>query len=178
MTGAYKNHFKVVPKDWHDWDVSSAPAIIKTAGGKKVLSVAPKDGHLYGFDLDTNALLYRQPVTRMENEDAPFVVGKTRPLLSGSVGGAEWNGPAYDPQSNLVFIGEVEWCTTVTLMPTEKMAPSRPANHGPAKHGSTRSTRGVSRTRLSTGQVGPTPLTPTLALGDGEQRRIIPFKAA
>ena len=69
MTGAYKNHFKIVPKDWHDWDVSSTPAIIKTAGGKKLLSVAPKDGHLYGFDLDTNALLYRLPVTRIENEE-------------------------------------------------------------------------------------------------------------
>ena len=122
MTGAYKNHFKIVPKDWHDWDVSSAPAIIKTTGGKKVLSVAPKDGHLYGFDLDTNALLYRLPVTRMENEDAPFVVGKPVHFCPGSVGGAEWNGPAYDPQLNLVFIGEVEWCTTITLMPTEKIA--------------------------------------------------------
>ena len=126
MTGAYKNHFKIVPKDWHDWDVSSAPAIIKTAGGKKVLSVAPKDGHLYGFDLDTNALLYRQPVTRMENEDAPFVVGKPVHFCPGSVGGAEWNGPAYDPQLNLVFIGEVEWCTTVTLMPAEKIAATAP----------------------------------------------------
>src|SRR5215471_4823871 len=29
-TGAYKNHFKIVPKDWHDWDVSGAPAIIRT----------------------------------------------------------------------------------------------------------------------------------------------------
>jgi alcohol dehydrogenase (cytochrome c) len=122
MTGAYKSHFKIVPKDWHDWDVSSAPAIIKTAGGKKLLSVAPKDGHLYGFDLDTNALLYRLPVTRMENEDAPFEVGKAVHFCPGSAGGAEWNGPAYDPQLNLVFIGEVEWCTTVTLMPTEKIA--------------------------------------------------------
>jgi len=128
-TGAYKNHFKIVPKDWHDWDVSSAPAIIKTAGGKKVLVVAPKDGHLYGFDLDTNALLYRLPVTRMENEDAPFVVGKPVHFCPGSVGGAEWNGPAHDPQLNLVFIGEVEWCTTVTLMPAEKIvavAPGKP----------------------------------------------------
>ena len=122
ITGAYKNHFKIVPKDWHDWDVSSAPAIIKTAGGKKILSVAPKDGHLYGFDLDTNALLYRQPVTRIENEDAPFVVGKPVHFCPGSTGGAEWNGPAYDPQLNLVFIGEVEWCTTVTLMTAEKIA--------------------------------------------------------
>jgi len=128
-TGAYKNHFKIVPKDWHDWDVSSAPAIIKTAGGKKVLVVAPKDGHLYGFDLETNALLYRLPVTRMENQDAPFVVGKPVHFCPGSVGGAEWNGPAHDPQLNLVFIGEVEWCTTVTLMPAEKIvavAPGKP----------------------------------------------------
>jgi alcohol dehydrogenase (cytochrome c) len=121
-TGAYKNHFKILPKDWHDWDVSGAPAIIKTAGGKKVLSLAPKDGHLYGFDLDTNALLYRQPVTRMENETAPFVVGQPVHFCPGSTGGAEWNGPAYDPQLNLVVIGEVEWCTTITLMPAEKIA--------------------------------------------------------
>ena len=126
MTGAYKSHFKIVPKDWHDWDVSGAPAIIKTAGGKKVLSLAPKDGHLYGFDLDTNALLYRLPVTRMENEDAPFVVGKPVHFCPGSTGGAEWNGPAYDPQLNLVFIGEVEWCTTVTLLPKEKIADVSP----------------------------------------------------
>ena len=31
------------------------------------------------------------------------------------MGGAEWNGPAYDPQTNLILIGEVDWCATVTL---------------------------------------------------------------
>ncbi|HVP34252.1 MAG TPA: PQQ-binding-like beta-propeller repeat protein [Steroidobacteraceae bacterium] len=121
-TGAYRNHFKIVPRDWHDWDVSSAPAVIRTAAGRKVLVVAPKDGHLYGFDLDTNALLYRQAVTRVENADAPFAIGQPVHFCPGSTGGAEWNGPAYDPPSNLVFIGEVEWCTTVTLMPTEKIS--------------------------------------------------------
>jgi alcohol dehydrogenase (cytochrome c) len=126
MTGAYKNHFKIVPKDWHDWDVSSAPAVIETAAGKKILSVAPKDGHLYGFDLNTNALLYRMPVTRIENEDAPFAVGKPVRFCPGSSGGAEWNGPAYDPETNLIYIGEVEWCTTVRLLPTEVIAAVKP----------------------------------------------------
>ena len=126
-TGAYKNHFKLVPKDWHDWDVSSAPAIIQTAGGRKLLSVAPKDGHLYGIDLNTNAVLYREPVTRMENTDAPFSSAKSVHFCPGSTGGAEWNGPAYDPQTNLVYIGEVQWCTTVTLMPSEKIAAVAPA---------------------------------------------------
>jgi len=114
-TGAYKNHFKLVPKDWHDWDVSTAPALIRTKGGKKLLSVAPKDGHLYGFDLATNAMLYRTPVTRVENTDAPFATDKAVHFCPGSVGGAEWNGPAYDPQTNLILIGEVDWCATVTL---------------------------------------------------------------
>jgi alcohol dehydrogenase (cytochrome c) len=125
-TGAYKAHFKLVPKDWHDWDVSSAPAIIKTAGGKTILSVAPKDGHLYGIDLSTGAVLYRQPVTRMENEDVPFSPGKPVHFCPGSTGGAEWNGPGYDPQNNLIYIGEVEWCTTVTLLPPEKIAAAAP----------------------------------------------------
>ena len=114
-TGAYKNHIKIVPLDWHDWDVSSAPALIQTAGGKKVLSLAPKDGHLYGFDLATNAMLYRTPVTRIENEEEKFSTRQSVHFCPGSTGGAEWNGPAYDPKTNLVYIGEVDWCTTVKL---------------------------------------------------------------
>ena len=113
-TGAYKSHIKVVPKDWHDWDVSSAPALIETAGGKKLLSVAPKDGHLYGFDPVTGAQLYRMPVTRVEDADKAFTAGQPVHFCPGSVGGAEWNGPAYDPQTNLIMVGEVDWCTTVT----------------------------------------------------------------
>jgi alcohol dehydrogenase (cytochrome c) len=128
-TGAYKRDFKIVPRDWHDWDVSSAPAIIQTAGGKKVMAVAPKDGHLYGFDLATDALLYRKPVTRVENADAPFAANKPIHFCPGSVGGAEWNGPAYDPQTNLILTGEVDWCTTVMLEPkkqVEAVAPGKP----------------------------------------------------
>jgi alcohol dehydrogenase (cytochrome c) len=114
-TGAYKYDFKLVPKDWHDWDVSAAPVLIHTKGGKTLMSVAPKDGHLYGYDLATNAMLYRTPATRVENADTPFTVGNAVHFCPGSVGGAEWNGPAYDPPTNLILVGEVEWCTTVTL---------------------------------------------------------------
>ena len=121
MTGAYKNHFKLVPRDWHDWDVSSAPAIIRTAAGRKLLSVAPKDGHLYGFDLSTNALLYRNPVTRVENADKTFSSDAAVHFCPGSTGGAEWNGPAYDPDTNLIMVGEVDWCTTVTLQSPEEI---------------------------------------------------------
>jgi len=114
-TGDYRNHFKIVPKDWHDWDVSGAPAIVTTAGGKKIMLLAPKDGHLYGFDLASSALLYKQPATRIENAETPFSTEHPVHFCPGSTGGAEWNGPAYDPQTNHVYIGEVEWCTTVRV---------------------------------------------------------------
>jgi alcohol dehydrogenase (cytochrome c) len=112
-TGNYIHHFKIVPKDWHDWDVSSAPSLIQTMGGKQVLLLAPKDGHLYGFDLADNRRLYRVPVTRIENVEETFTPGKAVRFCPGAAGGAEWNGPAYVPQTNLVLIGEVELCDIV-----------------------------------------------------------------
>ena len=120
-TGAYKNHFKLVPIDWHDWDVSNAPTLIHTQGGKHLLAISPKDGHLYGIDLAANAVLYRTPVTKIENADVPFSPDKAVRFCPGSVGGGEWNGAAYDPQTNLVLTGEVEWCTTVTLQRKEQL---------------------------------------------------------
>ena len=38
-----------------------------------------------------------------------------RPSISAQARweGVEWNGPAYDPQTNLV-VGEVDWCDTVS----------------------------------------------------------------
>jgi alcohol dehydrogenase (cytochrome c) len=113
-TGDYKYHFKLVPKDWHDWDVSNPPVLIQTMGGKQLMSVAPKDGHLYGFDLADNGLLYRVPVTQVEDVAAAFTPGKAVHFCPGAVGGAEWNSPAYHPQTNLIVVGEVDWCDTAT----------------------------------------------------------------
>ena len=113
-TGDYKQHFKIVPRDWHDWDVSNPPVLTQKIGGKQLMVVAPKDGYLYVFDLATNSLLYRVPVTTVEDVAASFSPGKAVHFCPGSVGGAEWNSPAYDPQTNLILIGEVDWCDTVT----------------------------------------------------------------
>ncbi|HXZ14707.1 MAG TPA: PQQ-binding-like beta-propeller repeat protein [Roseiarcus sp.] len=125
-TGAYKNHFKIVPRDWHDWDVSNPPALINTAGGKRLMAVSPKDGYLYGFDLADNKLLYKTPVTKIENVDAPFSPDKEVHFCPGAVGGEEWNSPAYDPRNNLIFTGDVDWCTTVKLQTREEIVATAP----------------------------------------------------
>jgi alcohol dehydrogenase (cytochrome c) len=114
QTGNYRHHFQVVPKDWHDWDASSPPVPIQTMEGKQLLAVAPKNGYLFGFDLANNQLLYRVPVTRMENVDVPFS-GKPVHFCPGSVGGDEWNSPSYVPDTNLILVAEVEWCATAKV---------------------------------------------------------------
>ena len=125
-TGDYKRDFKIVPKDWHDWDVSNPPILIQTMGGKQLMSVAPKDGYLYGFDLATNTMLYRVPVDRIENADVPFAPDKAVHFCPGSFGGAEWNSPAYDPQTNLILIGEDDWCDTVTIQNDKQIQDVKP----------------------------------------------------
>ena len=50
--------------------------------------MTPKNGFLYGFDLSNNQMLYRKPVTRVENADTTFSTGKAVHFCPGSVGGA------------------------------------------------------------------------------------------
>jgi alcohol dehydrogenase (cytochrome c) len=119
-TGAYKSHFKLVPRDWHDWDASNPPALIHTMGGKTLMAEAPKDGHLYGFDLADHHLLYRVPVTRIYNVEETFSPDKDVHFCPGAGGGTEWNSPAYDPRTNLILVGDVDWCDTVRVQTKEE----------------------------------------------------------
>jgi alcohol dehydrogenase (cytochrome c) len=147
-TGDYKYHFRPVPHDWHDWDVSGPPVLIQTMGGKQPMVVAPKDGHLYAFDLANNATVFRVPVTRVENAEVPFTPGKSVHFCPGPVGGTELNSPTYVPQTNLILVGTVDWCYTVTIpgerqlrgmplgQPWRGMAPPNPFNvfGDPSRH--------------------------------------------
>lgn len=120
-TGAYQRHFQLVKRDFHDWDVSSAPVIFLNRVGHRMLAEAPKDGHLYLIDLNLGKVVYRKQVTTVSNVEAPMTAGGTR-FCPGSQGGAEWNGAAFDPENNLIFTGEVDWCTTVKLVPAAALA--------------------------------------------------------
>src|SRR5262249_46720155 len=104
------------------------PVLIRTMGGKRVMAVSPKDGFLYGFDLADNKLLYKTPVTKMENADQPFSTDKDVHFCPGAAGGEEWNSPAYDPRTNLIVAGDDDWCTTVKLQTREEIIATAPGN--------------------------------------------------
>ena len=122
-TGAFQRHFQLVKRDFHDWDVSSPPALFLSNKGHRMMAEAPKDGHLYLIDLNTGKLVFRKPVTTVSNVDASMSADGTH-FCPGTQGGAEWNGPAFDPADNLIFTGAVDWCTTVHTVPVSSVASS------------------------------------------------------
>jgi alcohol dehydrogenase (cytochrome c) len=76
-----------------------------------VVAVSGKDGLLRLIDRATHEQFYEVPITTRENVDAePTVDGAHR--CPGLLGGMEWNGPAYDPTSNTLFVAAVDWCGT------------------------------------------------------------------
>ncbi len=120
-SGAYQRHFQLVKRDFHGWDVSTAPVLFLSNRGHRMLAEAPKDGHLYLIDLSSGTTVFRKPVTTVSNVDAPITAQGTR-FCPGTQGGAEWNGAAFDPADNLIFTGVVDWCTTVRLAPPASLA--------------------------------------------------------
>jgi alcohol dehydrogenase (cytochrome c) len=115
-TGAYRAHYQLVPEDFHDWDVAAAPSLFTTPAGRRLLAATPKDGNLYVYDLDSGRRLYKVPVTTIDNAQAPLTRKGTH-FCPGTQGGSEWNGPAYDPDTNLIYTGAIDWCSTVTVTP-------------------------------------------------------------
>ncbi len=117
-TGTYRQHYALVPADFHDWDLAAAPALVTTRSGKRVVAGTPKDGLLHVYDVTSERKLYATPITTRENDDVPLSPTPTR-FCPGAAGGSEWNGPAYSPDTNLFYDGTVDWCVTIALDPAQ-----------------------------------------------------------
>ena len=113
-TGALRTFYQLVPHDVHDWDQSAAPALITTRQGRKRAMAAGKAGLLHGIDIASGKIVWNTPVTTIENADAPLTPQGTH-FCPGTGGGVEWNGPRYSSATNLVYVGSVDWCTTLEL---------------------------------------------------------------
>lgn len=121
-TGALRSWVQLAPHDVHDWDVAAAPALITTRLGAHRVMAAGKDGTLDAIAVDINnaaaagKILWKTPVSKMENVDAPLTAEGTH-FCPGTRGGTLWNGPAFSPSENLVYVNSVDWCASVKLDP-------------------------------------------------------------
>jgi alcohol dehydrogenase (cytochrome c) len=118
-TGFLRASYQLLERDYHDWDVSAAPVLIRTRAGSALIVEAGKDGHVYGIE-HGGAFRYRVPVTTLANVDAPLTAEGTR-FCPGVNGGVEWNGPSYSRSSDMLYVGAIDWCTTVKVMPADSL---------------------------------------------------------
>ena len=126
-TGTLRGYHQLVKNDFHDWDLAASPILFTSQAGGKMVAAAGKNGNLYGLDRDLKNVLYKVPVTRIENIDAPLTKKGTR-FLPGAQGGTNWYGPTYSPQVNAIYVPTIDWATTIKLAGPEslKLKPGTP----------------------------------------------------
>jgi len=116
-----KGYHQFVPHDVHDWDIAATPALYTSRAGRKMVAVGGKNGFLYGLDRDLTTVVFQVPVVTMLNTDAPLTTEGTR-FAPGTQGGVNWNGPAYSPRQNALYVNSRDWATTVKLGGPETLA--------------------------------------------------------
>ena len=121
-TGRLLGYNQIVKRDAHDWDVDSPPALVTTRAGRAIVASANKDGLLTVLDRSrvTAAggplpIVWQQPTTTRTNVDVPLSRDSTVRFCPGILGGSEWNGAAYSPRTNTMYVGAVDWCARVQL---------------------------------------------------------------
>jgi alcohol dehydrogenase (cytochrome c) len=124
-TGRLLWHDQMVPADDHDWDLTQvSPVFTGTVDGRErnLLGTVGKDGVFRLLDRDSRERLWETPVTTIANAEAPVTSAGTY-ACPGVLGGVEWNGPAYNPSSNMLYTPAVDWCGTFFAADTVRFIP-------------------------------------------------------
>jgi alcohol dehydrogenase (cytochrome c) len=122
-TGKFRWYDQIVPYDFHDWDQTQvSPLVRASVAGKErnLLITTGKDGLLHALDRDTHERLYQTEVTTRKNVDVPLTTEGVD-VCPGVLGGVQWNGPAYHPDTGLLYVPAVDWCFRFSLMPDEEV---------------------------------------------------------
>ncbi len=143
-SGTLLGYVQPFKNDFHDWDMAAAPVVVRTRGGRPLVLAGGKNGLLYGIDrrkiieaasgqnagsqnLDGSvfgadgpsafSIVYQTPFTRRLHTFVPLNDQSFTRFAPGTQGGMEWNGPAYDPDLNLVYTPATDWPTSIKLAP-------------------------------------------------------------
>ena len=124
---------QLVNHDFHDWDVDSPSPLVRTRAGREIAASANKDGLLSVVDRSrvragAMPLVYQMPTTTRANVETPLSRDTKTRFCPGYLGGSEWNGAAFHPSLNALYVGAVDWCATVQLV--DESAPVPPQGAG------------------------------------------------
>ncbi|HEX4261657.1 MAG TPA: PQQ-binding-like beta-propeller repeat protein [Acetobacteraceae bacterium] len=107
-----KWYHQFIKADTHDWDPAMPPVLFqgkRSGGPADLVASGDKAGNFWLLDAKTGKLLDRTAVSFQHNQNS-------EPDLAGNVacpntnGGIEYNGGAYDPDTNTFFVPSVNEC--------------------------------------------------------------------
>jgi len=88
-----------------------------TADGSKLIAAAGKDGVLHVVDRTSGELQSKAPlVSRYVNTTTPIPGGAGIRLCP--IAAVQWSGPAYSPDTNLIYMNGIDWCARAIKGPT------------------------------------------------------------
>jgi len=119
-TGKLKWYFQVSPHDTHDFDNTTAPILFdRVVDGKprKLLAQAARNGFFVTLDRVSGKYLVVKPYVPLDYssglsaEGEPIPIPEKDPSVGGSiniVNATNWQAPAYNPRTGLVYVNSVE----------------------------------------------------------------------
>jgi alcohol dehydrogenase (cytochrome c) len=113
-TGKLVWHFQATSHDTHDWDLTQvSPIFSANVEGKRsrLVSIVGKDGLLRVLDREVRQQVYEVAVSRRENAEVALTPAGVW-VCPGPLGGVQWNGPAFSPRTNMLYVPSVDWCAT------------------------------------------------------------------
>jgi alcohol dehydrogenase (cytochrome c) len=119
-TGKLAWYYQAIPHDQRDYDLTHVSPVFQTmisGRNRTVIALTGKDGLLRVLDRDSRQLVYSVPFTTRKNTEG-LVRDTFVDICPAMNGGHEWNGSAYDPRSNVLFVPATDWCGRVRMNET------------------------------------------------------------
>lgn len=128
-TGELVWHFQASPHDVFDWDGVSEPILVnETIKGREVKALvqANRNGYVYALDRTNGEFLYASPYSKatwavMNEKGIPvlnpeLMKSKQVHVCPGIFGGKNWQPAAYSPKTHMIYIPEMERCSTYSSL--------------------------------------------------------------
>ena len=119
--GKLKWWYQLRPNDDHDWD--NTTVTLFDDGGRKLVATGGKEGILHVIERETGKLVWKLPMTTVQNHDAPLTPVGVRVC---PVAGIQWNGAAHSLKTGLLYVNAIDWCTVFKLGPQPKWVATVP----------------------------------------------------
>ncbi len=108
MTGQLKWWHQLIGPEDRDWD-TAVVAAFDPADGSHLAAGAGKDGVLHVVDRATGKLRFTTSIVSQYTNRTTAIPTDTNIRLC-PIGAVQWNGPAYSPDTNLLYMNGIDWC--------------------------------------------------------------------